>query len=210
MSNFSISSLFPFRRVKIDGFEQIVDSDKGIAMFTTVSPDQRYAPICYKCGSKASGIHDNSQRTLRDLSFGNNPGFIIYNYRKITCPNCGQTRVEDLGIIDDPNGPRVTDRMARYIHEICCLMPIDQVAKHFNLDWKTVKEIDKTFLEEKFGETVYTNSGYIAIDEVSVGKHHKYMTVVLDFITGRVIWCGKNRQAETLDNFLRICLKNIF
>ncbi len=107
-------------------------------------------------------------------------------------------------------GPRVTDRMARYIHELCCLMPIDQVAKHFKLDWKTVKEIDKTFLEEKFGETVYTNSGYIAIDEVSVGKHHKYMTVVLDFITGRVIWCGKNRQAETLDNFLRICLKNIF
>ena len=81
MSNFSISSLFPFRRLKIDGFEQIVDSDKGIALFTTVSPD-------------------NSQRTLRDLSFGNNPGFIIYNYRKITCPNCGQTRVEDLGIID--------------------------------------------------------------------------------------------------------------
>jgi len=77
-------------------------------------------------------------------------------------------------------------------------MPIDQVAKHFNLDWKTVKEIDKRFLEEKFNITNYTNSGYIAINEVSGGKHHKYMTVVLDFITGRVIWCGKNRQAETV------------
>jgi transposase len=82
-------------------------------------------------------------------------------------------------------------------------MPIDQAAKHFNLDWKTVKEIDKTFSEEKFGETDYTNSGYIAIDEISIGKHHKYMTVVLDFITECVIWCGKDRQAETLDEFFK-------
>jgi len=108
-----------------------------------------------------------------------------------------------LGIINNPNGPRVTKRMARYIHELCSLMPIDQVAKHFNLDWKTVKGIDKRFLEEKFGETDYTNSGYIAIDEVSVGKYHKYMTVILDFITGRVIWCGKDRKAETLDIFFK-------
>jgi len=32
-------------------------------------------------------------------------------------------------------------------------MPTDQVAKHFKLDWKTVKEIDKKALKEKFGET---------------------------------------------------------
>ena len=79
----------------------------------------------------------------------------------------------------------------------------NQVAKHFNLDWKTVKEIDKTFLEEKFGETDYTNTGYIAVDEISIGKHHKYMTVVLDFITGRVIWCGKDRKTETLDELFK-------
>jgi len=203
MSNFSISSLFPFRLAKIDGLEQIVDPDKGIAIFTTVSPDQRYTPICYKCGSKASGIHDYDQRTLRDLSFGNNPGFIVYKFRKITCPNCGQTRVEDLGIISNPKGPRVTERMARYIHELCSLMPINQVAEHCNLDWKTVKKIDKRFLEEKYSETDYTNSGYIAIDEVSVGKYHKYLTVVLDFITGRVIWVGENRKADTLDRFFK-------
>ena len=34
MSNFSISSLFPFRRAKIDGFEQIVDPDKGIVLLS--------------------------------------------------------------------------------------------------------------------------------------------------------------------------------
>jgi len=57
MSNFSISSLFPFRRVKIEDFSQIVDSDNGMAMFTTVSPDFRFNPICHECGSEAEGIH---------------------------------------------------------------------------------------------------------------------------------------------------------
>jgi|AntDeeMinimDraft_5_1070356.scaffolds.fasta_scaffold10298_2 transposase len=191
MSNFSVSCLFFFRRVKIDNFDQIVDPDKGMALFTTVSPDKRYNAICHKCSNKADGVHSHHHRTLRDLNFGNNLGFIIYNYRKVTCPNCGQTRVEDLGIIRDPKGPRVTERMTKYIHELCCLMPIDQVAKHLNLDWKTVKEIDKRFLEEKFSETDYTNSGYIAIDEISVGKYNKYRTVVLDFIDNwsvRNIW----------------------
>ncbi|MCF8009037.1 MAG: transposase [Halanaerobiales bacterium] len=93
--------------------------------------------------------------------------------------------------------------MAQYIHCFCCLMPIDQVAKHFKLDCKTVKEIDKKFLKEKYRDTDYTNSGYSAIDEVSIGKYHKYMTVVLDFITGRVIWCSKDRKAETLDEFFK-------
>ena len=93
--------------------------------------------------------------------------------------------------------------MSHYIHDLCCLIPIYQVAKHFKMDWKTIKKIDKTFLEEKFGETDYANSGYLAIDEVSTGKHHKYITVVLDFITGRVIWCGKDNKAETLDEFFK-------
>jgi len=194
--------LFSFRRVKIDSFDQIIEPEKGIALFTTVSPDQRYKPICHKCGSKADGIHSHYQRTLQDLNFGNNPGFIVQNYRKVYFTTCGKTRVEELEITD-PGGANVTNRMAQYIHDLCCLMPIDQVAQHLNLDWKTVKEIDKTFLEEKFGETDYTNSGYLAIDEVSTGKYHKYMTVILDFITGRVIWCGKDRKAETLNEFFK-------
>ena len=86
MSNFSITSLFPFRRVKIEDFSQIVDSDYGMAMFTTVSPDFRFNPICHECGSEAEGIHSWHQRTLRDLNFGSTPGLMIYKYRKIVCP----------------------------------------------------------------------------------------------------------------------------
>ncbi|MFO7815553.1 MAG: hypothetical protein R6V14_07455 [Halanaerobiales bacterium] len=57
-------------------------------------------------------------------------------------------------------------------------MPIVRVPNHFKFDWKIVKEIDKRFLKEKHGETDYMNSGYLDVDEVSIGKHHKSMAVV--------------------------------
>ena len=44
------------------------------------------------------------------------------------------------------------------------------MANHFDLDWKTVKNTDKYFLEEEFSETDYSNFRIIAIDEISVGE----------------------------------------
>jgi len=39
------------------------------------------------------------------------------------------------------------------------------------------------------------------MDEVSFGKHHKYLTVVIDFKTDRIIWFSKGRKADTVNNF---------
>jgi Transposase. len=41
----------------------------------------------------------------------------------------------------------------------------------------------------------------LAVDEISIRKGHNYLTVVLDYITGRVLFIGKNRKAKTLMRF---------
>jgi transposase len=41
----------------------------------------------------------------------------------------------------------------------------------------------------------------IAIDEIAIRKGHRYMTVVLDYETGRVVWMGEGRNKDTLDVF---------
>jgi len=82
-------------------------------------------------------------------------------------------------------------------------MTVKEVADHLNLDWKTVKNIDKHFLEKEFGETEYENSGFLTVDEIYFGKYHKYLIVVLDFQTGRVLWVGKKRKVKTLDKFFK-------
>ena len=62
-------------------------------------------------------------------------------------------------------------------------------------------EIDKSFLEKEFAATNYDNLRVLMIDEIALRKGHRYMTVVADYFTGRVIWMGENRTKETLDEF---------
>ena len=203
MSNFSITHIYPFRRVKITDLNKIsVPNDKYDRFVNTisVSPDLRFTPICHECQSKAEGIHSWHHRSLRDLSIGHYPTLMFYKYRKIKCPECGAIKVEDLNVTT-AGEEKVTNRMAKYVYDLCQTMTVEEVAEHLCLDWKTVKNIDKKFLEEDYGETDYDHSGYLAIDEISIGKHHEYMTVILDFSTGRVIWMGKGRKTETVDEF---------
>jgi len=114
---------------------------------------------------------------------------------------CGSIVVEDLEFFEP--WKRVTKRLGRYIYELCKVLTVQDVARHVGLDWKTVKDIDKAFLEEEFGQTDYTNLTILAVDEVSVRKGHHYMTVVLNYLTGRVVWMGKGRKAETFMAFFK-------
>jgi transposase len=84
---------------------------------------------------------------------------------------------------------------------LCKRMPVAEVARHLELDPKTVTAIDQEFLEEEFGATDYENLVVLAIDEVSIRRGQQYLTVVLDYLTGRVVWTGPGRDMETLDRF---------
>ena len=42
---------------------------------------------------------------------------------------------------------------------------------------------------------------WLAIDEISVGKGHKYLTLVLDLISGAVVFVGKGKGADALRPF---------
>jgi hypothetical protein len=50
------------------------------------------------------------------------------------------------------------------------------VAEDLHFDRKTVKEFEKQGLQSEFGDTDYNGLRYLAVDEISYGKHHKYLT----------------------------------
>jgi transposase len=81
------------------------------------------------------------------------------------------------------------------------MMTVKEFAEHFDLDPKTVKQIDKEHLEEEFGATDTDNLRVLMIDEIAVRRGHRYMTVVADYFSGRVIWMGPNRDKKTLGKF---------
>jgi len=204
MSTLSIVPYFPFSRVRLT--RQSI-SDSADRAWLEAEPDRRYQPVCYACGKPASGVHGWVKRAIRDLNLGQTRVWIGCAFRKVYCASCQRTRVEDLEFFEPYR--RVTKRLARYIHELCKMVTVKDAADHLGLNWKTVarprsptiKQIDKMFLEKTYGQTDYTNLEILAVDEIAIRKGHRYMTVVLDYLTGRVVWIGKNRQTETLLSF---------
>ena len=193
MSSLSIAAYFPFRRVRISG--QSVGAEADLTVIDVV-PDRRFRAICSRCGGPADRIQQHEVRAIRDLNLASARVFLRCAYRKIVCQACWRVVVEDLEFFEPYQ--RVTKRLARCIHELCKTMTVSDVARHFGLDWKTVKNIDKRFLEAEYGQTEYEGLRLLAVDEIAVRRGHRYMTVVIDYQTGRVVWMGQDRRKETL------------
>ncbi len=204
MSGLSITGYFPFKRMKI--LKQTIHHEDASSALIRISPDLRYNPHCHHCGAEAATVHSKGHtRCIQDLNMANAQVFLQVDYRKVWCSHCGGVRVERLDFAQA--GQHVTLRLARYIHQLCKKLTIKDVAEHFNLDPKTVKEIDKSFLEQAFGQDHLEGLRVLMIDEIAVHKGHSYMTVVADYFTGRVIWMGPDRTKETLDAFFKILTK---
>jgi len=81
-------------------------------------------------------------------------------------------------------------------------MTIADVAKELRLDWKTVKELDKQYMQEQLRRTGMPAPRVIGIDEISIRKGHTYRIVVSDLIRRRAIWFGgEDRSEESMDLF---------
>ncbi len=196
MSALTIASYFPFRRIKIINQSVLADVSQA---HIQAKPDKRFQPLCHFCGQKASGVHSWSKRKVRDLNLATARVWITCQYRKLFCPHCQHISIEDLGLFDPYL--RVTTRLALYIYQLCQFMTVTEVAKHLGLDWKTVKNIDKFYLEAQYGQPHLDGLRILAVDEISIRKGHRYLTVVLDYLSGRVVFVGKHRKAKTLQRF---------
>ena len=196
MSRPSVAGFFPWRRVKVTYVNTVEASRGAIAV---VEPDQRFRPICHACGAPGA-IHSRTRKFIRDLSFADFTMLLQVEHRKIRCHHCRKVRVEGFEFVDA--SARVTRRLAAYAAQLCKAgLSVEAVAHPLDLNPKTVKAIDKAGLEAEFGQTTYDGLKRLAIDEIAVKKGHNYMTVVLDYDTGRVVWMGQGRQTATIDEF---------
>lgn len=195
MSKIQIKAFFRFCRVKIGAQRFHMESN---LVFIEANPDKRYNPVCHNCGSVAKKIHSYNKRMVRDLNIFKAKTFIRYTYRTLRCDRCGLV-VEDLGLAEPY--ARVTKRLAQYILDLCHSLTIKEIAEHLELDWKTIKDIHKSFLKERFSPPDIGSPKLLAVDEISLKKRHKYLTVVIDWESGRVLWVAQGRGEEALKEF---------
>jgi transposase len=135
------------------------------------------------------------------VPIGSKRVLLDYEVQRLECRRCGKIRQEELGFAD----PRFSYSRAfeRYALELSRHMTIQDVARHLGISWDAIKEIQKRDLTKRFSRPCLKNVKRIAIDEISVRKGHRYLTVVLDMDTGAVIFVGDGKGADALDSFWR-------
>lgn len=195
MSGIKLNAFFGFCRVRVT--HQFFDS-RSREVQVAVEPSKRFKPICHICHGPAQGIHSYHRRVIRDMNVFGAMTWIRYGYRKVRCQGCGIV-VEDLGLVDIHL--RITRRLACYILELCRLLPIRDISRHLHLDWKTVKELHKQHLQKIYSREDIGLPELLAVDEISLRKGHHYLTVIINWHTGRVLWVGEGRRYETLKAF---------
>jgi transposase len=120
--------------------------------------------------------------------------------RRVKCRKLGRRLNEDLDEL--LAGPHATWRYAMQLGRRCTQSTIKAVALEERLDWKTVKDYEKLYMQEKLKLRGEVNPHVIGIDEVSVRKGHTYRIVVSDLETKEPIWFGgKDRSTESMDEF---------
>ena len=95
----------------------------------------------------AWGWYDRRQRRARDLPCGNHRIYLELEVRRVQCRRCGGVKGERLESFLE--NALHTERFARYVGKRCRSGTIKDVAEELNLDWHTVKRLEKHYMREQ-------------------------------------------------------------
>jgi len=155
-------------------------------------------PRCGVCGERVPGYDCKQSRRWRSIPFGRFSVLLAYAPRRVNCPRCG-VRTEALPWAR--HGTRFTkdfDEMVAYLAQIT---DKTTVTKLMGISWRAVGTVVERVVADKLDPQRLDDLRRIGIDEFSYRKRHRYVTVVADHDTARIVWAKEGKSAETLAAF---------
>jgi transposase len=179
----------------IRGYQEVaIGFDAGVIHFRIEQNADTFC--CSKCGSHAVMTAGRVPRQFRSLPIGGKLVWISLFIPRLRCSACGRTRQAKVAFADEKRS--YTHAFERYALDLSRHMTIKDVANHLGVGWDAVKEIQKRRLQVRFKKPKLKHLRHLAIDEISIGRGHRYLTVVLDLDSGAVVFVGEGKGADSL------------
>jgi transposase len=161
----------------------------------------RQAPVCSGCFSPASKVYDRRPgRWWRALDVCGVKLELRYDLRRVDCADCGVTA--ELVPWAEP-GSKFTwefEQQAAYLAQKCDKTTVSHVMR---IAWETVGTIIERVVKRTQVGDPLDGLREIGVDEISYRKHHQYLTVVVNHVTGKIVWMHPGKNAETLGLFFK-------
>jgi len=161
--------------------------------------------VCSGCGRRVREIVETYEREVRDLPCFEYRTTVVIELCRVCCPDCG---IKGEKVEQWPSKAPFSKRFEEAVGQACENAAGRRVAQQFGLAASTVRAIDLRYLGRWAKGRRKPALRHMGVDEIYLGKKHKFLTVVTNLETGEPLWFGRERKKETLDEFFRTQLSS--
>ena len=180
--------------------ETLADGETVLVVSVRLHKRKTKRGFCGACGRLSPGLDQGAgRRRWRALDQGTMRTYIEANAPRVACKVDGATVAEvswarhDVGFTHD-----FEDQVA-WLAVHCSKSSIKELMR---IAWRTVGEVVKRTCDDARAlNDPLDGLVRIGIDEISYRKGHRYLTVVVDHDTGRLVWAAPGRNKATLTKF---------
>lgn len=177
--------------------------DEG-ELVVAVRPRWSERDRCGICRRRSPGFDlGEGRRRWRALDLGSTRAFVEADAPRVRCPEHGV-------VVCAVPWARHASRFVRCFEDQVCWLAVhtskSAVAELMRVAWRTVGGICERVLAEAERADPGRLDGLrrIGIDEISYRKGQRYLTVVVDHDTGRLVWAAPGANADVLDGFFAL------
>ena len=180
--------------------DEIDFDEEAESVVVHVRPRRSTKRRCGRCGRRAPGYDQGEgRRNWRALDLGTLQCFLQADSPRVNCPEHGPTVAQVPWARHGAGHTREFDDQVAWL--------VTHTAKSTVVDlmrvaWRTVGSIITRVVDDgRAAHDPFDNLTRIGIDEISYKKGHRYLTIVVDHDSGRLVWAAVGRDKVTLNKF---------
>ena len=155
-------------------------------------------PRCPACGFRCARVHDTRRRKVRDLEVSGRPTTLVWRRRRFVCDNCSTRHLEDHPEFED----KLTRRLLRRLVADARVMTLRAAPRRHGLGWHLINGVVRAWSAALAEHRRSRRCAVLLVDETSMRKRHRYVTVIVNGDTGQTLAMVQHRNAAALSTFL--------
>jgi transposase len=152
-----------------------------------------------QCGQKTNARYDISRRRWRHLDFGVMKVFLEADIARVDCRRCKRVLTETVPWARP--GARHTSDFEDMVAWLAQRCDMTTIATLMRCSWAAVHDIAGRVVALHVDTDRLDKLYRIGVDEVSYKRGHRYLTIVADHDTGRVVWVAKGKRGAAIEGF---------